>query len=62
MQVLDAATLHPKLEVIQIVQCLSDYFEALEYITYRAEQPLTNSNSSFTRNKNELLEYQEHER
>ena len=37
VEILDAATLHPKLEVIQIAQCMQDHFEALEWQNYKAE-------------------------
>ena len=32
IKILDAATLHPKLEIIQICQCMQDYFEAMEFV------------------------------
>lgn len=37
VEILDAATLHPKLEVIQIAQCMQDHFEALEWQTYKEQ-------------------------
>ena len=38
MKVLDALTLHPKIEIIQIVQCLDDYFEAYRYIQLKQDK------------------------
>ena len=37
VEILDAATLHPKLEVIKIAQCMQDHLEALEWQNYKAE-------------------------
>lgn len=62
MQVLDAATLHPKLEIIQIAQCMQDYFEAYEYVLYHDNIEENDPLSTFARSQNEKLEFQEHQR
>ena len=56
LQILDAATLHPSLEIIQIAQCLADYFEAYEYVQMKRHQKTAGEGAMF-RLQNENLEF-----
>ena len=62
IQILDAATLHPKLEVIQIVQVMQDYFEAIDFINYRETIENGTIKSTFDRIQNENIEFKEMKR
>jgi len=34
IKILEAAVLHPRLEILQLVQCMRDYYQAYQYILY----------------------------
>jgi hypothetical protein len=54
LYIIDAAIMHPKLEVLQIVQPLQDYMMAREYVTYYNSKGMSTSRS---RHQIENLEY-----
>jgi len=53
LQLLDAAISNQSIQVIQIAQCLNDYYRAYQYLLLRA-QP---SNKSHERINNENLQF-----
>lgn len=64
LHVLDAATLHPRLEVVQIVQVMQDYIEAVDYVNYRQRlaSEAVDKKGSFDQMRNEHIEFREQQR
>lgn len=66
LRMIDAATLHPSLQIIQVAQCLGDYYQAYQFLQ-ATEKPIlratmSNSLKVTGSNSNENLESQESQR